>query len=44
MQEMNGTEHRELEYEYESWGEKQYAKVWIQIGAYESDGNICVEF
>lgn len=21
MQEMNGTEHRELEYEYESWGE-----------------------
>ena len=38
MQEMNGTEHRELEYEYESWGEKQYAKVWIQIGAYESDG------
>lgn len=37
-------EYRELEYEYEHWGKKECAKVWMEVSAYESDGNICVEF
>ncbi len=46
MQEVEntGTERRELEYERERWGEKYCAKIWMEISAYESDGNICVEF